>query len=200
MAGTFRSYFLGQCTAYVAQLLSWVPPGLGNAYQWLVNAESQGYQTTTNLADVPPGAIAVYSSSLPGSGGDGHVAVVTSTNPGAGTFDVTEENFTYPTPAGSSDGTPDTRTSSMQYVTGFILPPSGASAFNGSAFLTSADASGGATTASGATSGALSLSPGLKTGFADVAAVLGGLTVLLVGIVVAVRPHLPQTTPVPVPV
>lgn len=194
MAGTFRSYFLGQCTAYVAQLLSWVPPGLGNAYQWLVNAESQGYHTTNNLADVVPGSIAVWPSSLPGSGGAGHVAVVTSVQPGAGTFSVTEENFT------GGPGVVDQRSNvSAGDVQGFILPPSSATAFEAASYAATGANSGGSS-GSSAPSGAVSLSPGLKTGFADVAAVLGGLVVLLVGVVVAVKPHLPKATPVPVPV
>lgn len=193
MAGTFRSYFLGQCTAYVAQLLSWVPAGWGNAYQWLVNAESQGYQTTTNLADVVPGSIAVYQSSLPGSGGDGHVAVVTSVNPGAGTFGVTEENFT------GGPGVVDQRTSSTQYLEGFILPPSSATAFDAANY---AQTGGSSTTQGGSStpSGLLTPSPALKSGVGAVLAVLGGLTLALVGVLIAVKPHLPKAQPVPVPV
>lgn len=192
MTGTFRSYFLGQCTAYVAQLLSWVPAGWGNAYQWLVNAQSQGYQTTTNLADVVPGSIAVYSSSLPGSGGDGHVAVVTSVDAGAGTFGVTEENFT------DGPGKVDTRTSTTDYLQGFILPPANATAFAAAAYTT--QGSGSSPGSSSGPSGALSLSPSLKSGAAGVLAVAGGLAMVVVGILVAVKPHLPKAQPIPVPV
>lgn len=39
------SYTPGQCTWYVAGTNSWIPPGLGNAAQWLMNAPAKGLRT-----------------------------------------------------------------------------------------------------------------------------------------------------------
>lgn len=108
------SYTVAQCTYFVAQLLSWVPPGLGNAKDWLANARARGLATSSAPA---PGDVVVY-----GAGGGysqfGHVAYVTGVNPDQ-TFNVVEENFVAP-------GKLDTRTSSLADVEGFILPPAGA--------------------------------------------------------------------------
>lgn len=83
------TYFAGQCTAYVAQVLDWVEGGWGNAWQWFGNAQKAGFQT----GSVPlVGAVAVWGPDLPGSGGAGHVAAVTAVQP-SGSFQVSEQNY-----------------------------------------------------------------------------------------------------------
>jgi hypothetical protein len=109
MADNSSSYTFGNCTYYVAQLFSWVPAGLGNAKDWLANAQDKGL----TISNVPiPGAVAVYGS---GIGPFGHVAAVDKVN-ADGTFNVSEMNF-----AGFNQI--DRRTSDMKNVIGFILPP-----------------------------------------------------------------------------
>lgn len=116
--GNAASYIVGQCTYYVASALSWVPAGWGNAYQWWQNAISQGYQTSQTPV---VGSIAVWSSSLPGSEGYGHVAEVTGVNSN-GSFNVSEMNYS------GGPGVVDTRTvTNAQDLLGFILPPTGTS-------------------------------------------------------------------------
>ncbi|HZV49915.1 MAG TPA: CHAP domain-containing protein [Candidatus Dormibacteraeota bacterium] len=105
------SYVWGDCTYYVAQTLSWVPAGLGNAADWLANAQRLGLPTSS----VPvPGSVVVYGS---GSGYSpfGHVAIVQAVN-ADGTFVVSEMNYT-------GLNQVDVRRSTMADVLGFILPP-----------------------------------------------------------------------------
>lgn len=106
------SYVVGQCTYYVARLLSWVPAGLGNAGEWLRNAQAKGLVTTTTPT---VGSVAVYR---PGGGYSefGHVAVVTEVLPDR-TFRVSEMNFS------GGPGVVDERLSTLAGVEGFILPP-----------------------------------------------------------------------------
>lgn len=105
-------YFLGQCTAWVADNLGWIPAGLGNAGQWLANARAAGLPTGSVPA---PGAVVEYA---PGGGYSsfGHVGIVKSVDPGTGTFQVSEQNYTGPFQT-------DVRTSTMADVAGFIYPP-----------------------------------------------------------------------------
>lgn len=114
-AASLASYAWGQCTYFVAKTLGWVPAGLGNAENWLANAQKKGYKTTANPT---VGSVVVYGpgglySSL------GHVAVVTAVNPSNQTFTVEEGNF------GGGPGSTDTRVSTLANVEGFILPPAG---------------------------------------------------------------------------
>lgn len=115
MSGNASSYDEGQCTWYVASTLSWVPAGLGNAYQWWNNAKEHNLPTGQQpLA----GAVAVWNTTLPGSGGYGHVAVVTSVQ--SGSFAVSEMNYL------GGPGVVDTRTvqdNSNKSFSGFIYPP-----------------------------------------------------------------------------
>lgn len=112
---SLASYAWGQCTYGVALALSWVPAGLGNAKDWLANAQKKGYKTTSNPT---VGSVVVY-----GPGGlyssEGHVAVVTAINPSNQTFTVEEMNWN-----GGIDKY-DSRTSTLANVEGFILPPKG---------------------------------------------------------------------------
>jgi hypothetical protein len=125
-AASVASYVAGQCTAYVAQVLNWVPAGLGNAQDWLANAAKAGLpESSTPQA----GAVVVYKpGSFPATSdtpagyydaGTGHVAVVTAVN-ADGTFKVSEMNYS------NGPGKTDTRESSMADVEGFILPPGSA--------------------------------------------------------------------------
>jgi CHAP domain len=109
MADNWLSYTFGNCTRYVAEKYSWIPAGLGNAKDWLANAQAKGL----TISNIPvPGAVAVYGS---GIGPFGHVAAVEGVNPD-GTFNVSEMNF-------DAFNTVDRRTSTMKNVIGFILPP-----------------------------------------------------------------------------
>lgn len=119
---TAASYVVGQCTYYVAETLSWVPAGLGNAYQWLSNAQSRGYAISNSPA---VGDIAVWGSSLPGSEGFGHVAVVTALGPN-NTFQVSEMNYS------GGPGVVDSRwVTNNSNLEGFIEPPGGSTSSSG---------------------------------------------------------------------
>lgn len=116
--GAALSYFWGQCTRWVAEQLSWVQGGWGNAYQWLGNAQRAGFATTGPTLNPPVGSIAVWGSGLPGSGGFGHVAEVVQSGPAG--FQVSEENWL-------GQGITDVRNvADTSYLQGFILPPGGA--------------------------------------------------------------------------
>lgn len=107
------SYTVDNCTRFVAGALSWVPAGLGDAGQWLANAQKVGLPTIGPTATPPPGSVAVW-----GTGTFGHVAEVTGQV--AGGFTVAEENF-------KGLGIVDTRTvTDLRGLLGFILPPGGA--------------------------------------------------------------------------
>lgn len=110
------SYVIGQCTDFVESTLSWVPNNLGNAADWLSNAQSRGLQTGSTAH---PGDVVVY-----GAGGGysqyGHVGVVQAVQDSAH-FTVAEGNFKGP-------GIADTRVSGYGDVLGFIRPPAGLSA------------------------------------------------------------------------
>ena len=118
MGGSFKGYTLGQCTAYVAQVLGWVPANLGNAANWLTGAARLGYTTVGSAPGyVPPvGSVAVWGPGQGGAESDGHVAVVQGVTP-SGQLQVAEMNWTY------GAGVPDTRTVSATTPEGYILPP-----------------------------------------------------------------------------
>lgn len=117
MANNASSYVPGNCTWYVADQLPWIPAGLGNAGDWLDRAAAKGFVT----AALPvTGSVVVYR---PGPGYDltfGHVAIVTGVNPN-GTFQVREMNYSWFNKV-------DERSSTMDGVAGFILPPGSISA------------------------------------------------------------------------
>lgn len=107
-------YAWGQCTAFVAESVGWLGggAGLGNAANWLGNAAKQGYVTT---AQPVVGSVAVFGTGLPGSGGAGHVALVTAVN--GGNFNVSEANVQgLDTVSSGSYSTSDSN------LLGFILP------------------------------------------------------------------------------
>jgi hypothetical protein len=118
--GAALTYAVGQCTRFVAETLSWVPGGLGNAFQWFGNAQAKGLPTMGPSSSPPVGSVAVWGRSM--SMPFGHVAEVIAQVPGG--FQVREENF-------QGLGLIDTRTvtgGALGGLEGFILPPLGAAA------------------------------------------------------------------------
>lgn len=106
-----RSYAPGWCTWYVAKTLPWIPAGLGDADTWPERARAKGFKLST----VPyKGSAVCYG---PGGGYSelGHVAVVTAVYH-RGAFAVSEMAY-------AAWDKVDTRTSNMQDVVAFILPP-----------------------------------------------------------------------------
>jgi surface antigen len=125
--GTGTGYPAGQCTAYVASQLSWIPSNWGNADLWLIDARRAGF-TTISGADVDaalPGDVAVIAADAHTSDGrasdDGHVGIVTAIDESAGTVTLSSANW----PEG--DTTPRSLTFATSDIEGYILPPSGAS-------------------------------------------------------------------------
>ena len=115
---TAPGYVAGQCTAYVASLVSWVPNNWGNASEWLANAQAAGYSTSLSPS---PGAIAVWGPNKGGAQSDGHVALVTAVQPG-GLPSVSEMNWS------NGPGVPDTRnvtSASAAGIIGYIYGPPG---------------------------------------------------------------------------
>ena len=114
--GNALSYTVGNCTRWVAEQASWIPAGLGNANQWLTNAQARGLPTAAANSVPPVGSVAVW-----GGGAFGHVAQVVSIIPGG--FQVSEENWL-------GNGLTDIRNvtgSGLHNLQGFILPPGGVS-------------------------------------------------------------------------
>lgn len=105
---SIATYTVGQCTAFVATALSWVPGGLGNANQWRDRARSLGY-TISNQPVV--GAVATFDA----ASSFGHVAAVKAIN--GPMMTIGEMNFTY------GPNRYDERTIPISSSTGFILPP-----------------------------------------------------------------------------
>jgi surface antigen len=108
------AYVKNQCTYYAALVATWIPAGLGNAADWLHNAQLKGYQTTS----IPTvGSVAVYGRGGPYDVANGHVAVVESVAADLKTFTVGEQNLD------ERGAVQHGRISSMRNVLGFILPP-----------------------------------------------------------------------------
>ncbi|MGD1052968.1 MAG: CHAP domain-containing protein, partial [Candidatus Dormibacteria bacterium] len=61
--GTGTGYPAGQCTAYVASELSWIPSDWGDADLWLIDARHAGFTTISgaDVAAVQPGDVAVIA-------------------------------------------------------------------------------------------------------------------------------------------
>ncbi len=120
-------YPAGQCTAYVASLLSWVPTDWGNADQWLSDASGAGFTTISgsDLAAVRPGDIAVMAADVQTNHGrassNGHVGIVTAVEGSAGTVTLSSENW----PEG--DSSPTSLTFAASDIEGYVLAPPGAS-------------------------------------------------------------------------
>ena len=107
------SYDFGECTYYACQLSPWLPEYLGNATDWLADAQAAGLQTGP---DPMPAAIVVYAAGG-GYSEFGHVAVVRQVYR-RDSFLVSEMNF-------AAWDVVDTRVSSLFDVEGFIYPPGG---------------------------------------------------------------------------
>lgn len=111
------NYVYGQCTQYVAGTAAWVGRGWGNACQWADNAKRDGL----SIGSTPvQGAIPVYDCSTPGSGGNGHVAVVHDVA-GDGSFTISEANWDGFNKVDFRKETLDSATG--KHIVGFILPP-----------------------------------------------------------------------------
>jgi surface antigen len=110
------SYTPGQCTWYVAGTNSWIPPGLGNAAQWLTNAPAKGLRVGKTPA---PGAVAVLEPGTPGLNVsvDGHVMDVISVNGDSVT--VRDMNWNY------KPFQTTTHTLAASSISGYIYPPGG---------------------------------------------------------------------------
>ncbi len=103
-----NTYTYGQCTWYVKNMLSWVPNGLGNAYQWASAAAAEGY-TVNNTPAV--GSVVVFQAGQAYAGSLGHVAVVTAVY-SDGSIRISEGNY-----AGLATNTRTvTSASSYQYI------------------------------------------------------------------------------------
>src|SRR2546430_12645776 len=81
------SYVKGQCTAYVASVATWIPPGLGNAKDWLHNAQLKGFATTTTPT---VGSVVAYNPGGNYDPANGHVAYVTAVAADLKSFTVKE--------------------------------------------------------------------------------------------------------------
>jgi hypothetical protein len=106
------AYFVNQCTRFVAGMLSWIPPGLGNAKDWYDQAAAHGLGTTQTPQ---VGSVAVWGAG-PGTSVFGHVAVVTGLVPGG--FTVREENFAGAGVVGARTVTGN----ALQNLKGFLVP------------------------------------------------------------------------------
>ena len=119
-------YPAGQCTAYVASRLSWVPSDWGDADQWLSDATGAGF-TTISGSDtdaVRPGDVAVIAADTRTRNGTasshGHVGIVTAVDPSEGTVTLSSENW----PEG--DSSPTLMTFAASDIEGYIVRPPGA--------------------------------------------------------------------------
>ena len=118
-------YPAGQCTAYVASRLSWIPSDWGDADQWLSDASDAGFTTIrgSDVEAVLPGDVAIIAAGTRTSNGtasnDGHVGIVIAIDQGAGTVTLSSENW----PEG--DHTPRSLTFAAADIEGYIARPSG---------------------------------------------------------------------------
>jgi surface antigen len=111
-------YPAGQCTAYVASQLPWIPSDWENADLWLIDARRSGF-TTISGADVA--VIAAGAQTRNGKASDdGHVGIVTAVDQSVGTVTLSSENW----PEG--DTQPRSLTFATSDIDGYIVPPAGA--------------------------------------------------------------------------
>jgi surface antigen len=121
-------YPAGECTAYVASQLSWIPADWGNAAEWLSDATRGGFTTieSSDLGAVRPGDVAVIAAGTMTTHGqassDGHVGIVTAVDQDAATVTLSSENW----PEG--DATPRSLTFAASDIEGYIAPPTDATA------------------------------------------------------------------------
>jgi hypothetical protein len=167
------SYALGQCTWGVAQMVSWVPAGWGNAAQWVGNAAKQGHPISSTPV---VGSVAVWQAGQGGAGSAGHVAevIATGVGPNGPTATVREMNF------GGNGGGPgryDTRTltASQANAAQYILPTGSALGTQGGVASTMA-----ASSAAGAMpTGCMSLADINSGSVAGKLPIIGGPAVLV---------------------
>jgi surface antigen len=176
-------YAWGQCTAFVAESVSWLngAQGLGNAKDWLSNAANQGY---TIVSKPVVGAVAVFGGNTPGSGGEGHVGVVTSIS--GSNFGLEEANV-----AGLDTVDTGQYTVSNPNLLGFILPKGDTSGASPGLSATLLSTGYGALPATGQTPGsAVNPSGGIDLNpldwIGDITGLLGGIVLRMLIAVLAV--------------
>ena len=122
------AYPAGQCTYYVASVLSWIPTTWGNAATWLQNAEQAGLQTGGTPTVGAVGVIAANAHTAQGTASpEGHVGVIAAVNGDQVTLD--SENW----PEG--DNQANGLVFNVSDFAGFIYPPSGAAVPNTASLL-----------------------------------------------------------------
>lgn len=89
--GAVRGYAFGNCTAGAAAFAGYIPAGLGNAKDWLWNAQRRGMPTGSQPR---VGATAVFQPFIQGAGNLGHVGNVVGVY-GNGWFMIREEFFSW---------------------------------------------------------------------------------------------------------
>lgn len=112
-----NTYPMGQCTWGAKVLAPWVGNYWGNANQWLVSGSAAGHATGTTPQ---VGAVAVWTG---GSGGYGHVAVVTAVN--GDQIQVMEANYGGSAEQADSRGVGNYRgwfSASASGITGYVYP------------------------------------------------------------------------------
>jgi len=121
-------YPAGQCTAYVASRLPWIPSDWGDADEWLSDATGAGFATIrgSDITAVLPGDVAVMAADTPTAHGrvssSGHVGIVIALNRSAATVTLSSENW----PEG--DSSPTSLAFASSDIEGYILPPTSGTA------------------------------------------------------------------------
>jgi len=122
------AYPAGQCTYYVASVLSWIPTTWGNAATWLQNAEQAGLQTGGTPTVGAVGVIAANAHTAQGTASpEGHVGVIAAVNGDQVTLD--SENWP------EEDNQANGLVFNVSDFAGFIYPPSGAAVPNTASLL-----------------------------------------------------------------
>lgn len=123
------AYTFGECTYGAYLLASWLPTDMGNASTWVQMAAKNGLSISQSPV---VGSAMVFTSSYPGSEGDGHVGIVTGI--GSNGYPIIKEMN-----AGRNGGgfdlydTYQTNASDLRFLEGYIVPPDSASASTTSA-------------------------------------------------------------------
>src|ERR1019366_858181 len=116
-----QGYTAGQCTYGASVIESWIPPGLGDADQWVSRAPSKGLKV---MQTPTIGAAMTFTSSYPGSQGHGHVGIVTDIGPN-GYPRIIEMNANRD---GGGKGIFDsyqTTSRDVAYLAGYVVPANG---------------------------------------------------------------------------
>lgn len=114
-------YTVGECTYGASLLESWIPPGLGDADQWISRAASKKLAISRTPVI---GSAMVFSGAYPGSQGHGHVGIVAGI--GAGGYPVIEEMNA--NRDGGGKGLYDTYQTTARdtaYLDGYLMPSKG---------------------------------------------------------------------------